>query len=88
MALSITEKNLLIASAERALIDAKDAAGISALSEIETAVTALRAAYVSNPDNVSASDIVTAIDMLQNLKVPSLTSMSDVIIEARAEAAE
>lgn len=86
MALNNYDKNLLIATMERSLNDAKEAAGITALTEIETAVSALRTAYDADPATVSADDIVEASNMITLCVFPSMTSIRTVLQEAEAEA--
>lgn len=86
MALNNYDKNLLIATMERSLNDAKEAAGISALSEIETAVGALRTAYDSDPATVTAEAIVAAANKVTLCVFPSMTSIRTVLQEAEAEA--
>jgi hypothetical protein len=86
MALNNYDKNLLIATMERSLNDAKEAADISALSDIETAVGALRTAYDSDPTTVTADAIVAAANKVMLCVFPSMTSIRTVLQEAEAEA--
>lgn len=86
MAFTNAEKNLLVAALEKSLEDAQEGAGVSAsLSEIETAIAALRTAYDTDPATCTAANIVAAIDMVQGCSFPSLSNHSAVITEARAE---
>lgn len=87
MAFTNSEKNLLVSALEKSLEDAQEGAGVSAsLSEIETAIAALRTAYDTDPDTCTAVNIVAAIDMVQGCTFPSLSNQSSVISEARTEA--
>ena len=83
-----SEKNLLVSSLENALEDAQAGAGVSAsLDEIETAIAALRTAYDTDPDTVTAANLVAAIDMVLGCSFSSLSNIAAVISTARSEAA-
>ena len=88
MPLSNIDKNLLICTMERSLADAKEAAEVSALSEIETAVSDLRTAYGTDPATVTAQNLVDASTKISNLSFPSLDNVRAVITEAQQEAAQ
>ena len=81
-----TDKNLLIASLERAIQDAKEAAGVATMAEVETAVTALRTAYDTDPATVTAAQIVAASEKVVNFSIPTLTTLTAVLNEAKTEA--
>ena len=87
MALNNYDKNLLIATMERSVNDAKEASGIQALSEIETTVSALRTAMSADPETVTAVMLVEAATMITNCAFPALDSLRAVLREAEAEAA-
>lgn len=87
MALTNQDKNLLIATLERSLADAKEAAGVATLSEIETGVTALRTAYDTDPATVSAAQLIAARDKMTKCVFPNLTNITSVFAEAATEAA-
>lgn len=86
MALNNYDKNLLIATMERSVNDAKEAAGITLLSEIETAVSDLRSAFESDPATVTAATIVAAATMITACTFPTLNNIRDVLREAESEA--
>jgi hypothetical protein len=88
MALTNAKKNELISQLESALEDAQAGAGVtSSLSEIETAVGALRTAYDADPATVDAQDLVDARAMIEGCQFGSLTSSSNEWAEAQNEAA-
>lgn len=86
MALNNYDKNLLIATMERSVNDAKEAAGITSLSEIETAVSNLRSAFESDPATVTAATIIAAATMITACTFPTLNNIRDVLREAETEA--
>lgn len=86
MALTATDKNLLIATMERFLQDGIEAAGVVSLAALEAEVAALRTAYGTSPATVTAAAIDGAADHLKALRFPTLTTISDVFTEADAEA--
>ena len=86
MALSNTDKNLLIATMERFLQDGCESAGVTNLAALETSVTGLRTAFTTDPATVTAAQIDTAADKLKALKFPTLTTIADVFAEADKEA--
>jgi len=80
--------NELVCQLESAVEDAQTSSGVSSsLSEIETAVAALRTAYDTDPATVAVADVVAARDMIQNCSFGSLASSSNEWALAEAEAA-
>jgi hypothetical protein len=84
--MTTSEKNLAIATLERALESAKTLANIAAMSDIETGVAALRTAYDTDPATVTAAQIDTAADQVKAFRFPSLDSVRDVFTLADTEA--
>jgi hypothetical protein len=88
MALTNSKKNELIAQLESALEDAQAGAGVTAsLSEIETAIGALRTAYVADPATVTAQQLIDAKAMVEGCQFGSVSSSSNEWTEANNEAA-
>ena len=83
MALTNTDKNLAIASMERAIADACEAAGVVSLAAVETQVSGLRTAYATDPATVTGTQIDTAATALGKLVFPSLSNISAVFTEAK-----
>jgi len=87
MALSNIKKNELVAQLESAVEDAQEGSGVTtSLSEIETAVGALRTAYIADPDTVTAANLIAARAMIEGCNFGSLSSSSSEWTEAEAEA--
>jgi hypothetical protein len=87
MAMTNTDKNLAIARLEVSLQDAKEAAGVATLGEIETGIAALRTAYDADPTTATETMINDAAQQVRKLIFPSLDSARDVFTEAATEAA-
>ena len=83
MALTATDKNLAIASMERSVADALEAAGVASLSALETQITGLRTAYNTDPATVTGAQIDAAATSLGKLVFPSLSNISAVFTEAK-----
>ena len=84
MAMTNVDKNVAIASMERVLQDAKEAAGIATLAALETEVAGLRTAFTTDPATATDAAIGAAATKLQKLKLPSVDDVSSVIDEAQA----
>lgn len=84
MALTNTDKNLAIASMERSIADACEAAGVATLAAVESQVSALRTAYASDPATVTGAQIDAAATALGKLVFPSLSNISAVFTEAKS----
>ena len=84
MALTNTDKNLAIASMERSIADACEAAGVASLAAIETQVTGLRTAFATDPAAVTGAQIDAAATALGKLTFPSLSNISAVFTEAKS----
>ena len=84
--LTATEKNLALCQLEKLLQDAKDSAGISALSDISSAIEAERTKYDSDPATVTAANLQSARENIENFtfgKVGTLTGLwSEIATEA------
>ena len=87
MALTATDKNLLIATMERYVQDGVEAAGVASLAALESSVAGLRTAYTTSPATVTAAQINDIATKLKALKFPTLVTISDVFTEATTEAA-
>lgn len=83
MALTATDKNLAIASMERSIADAVEAAGVVSLSALETQIAALRTAFNTDPATVTGAQIDAAAVALGKLVFPSLSNISAVFTEAK-----
>ena len=83
MALTNTDKNLAIASMERSIADACEAAGVVSLAAVETQVSGLRTAFAADPATVTGAQIDAAATALGKLTFPSLSNISAVFTEAK-----
>lgn len=83
MALTATDKNLAIASMERSIADAVEAAGVASLSALETQIAELRTAFTTDPNTVTGAQIDAAAVALGKLVFPSLSNISAVFTEAK-----
>ena len=83
MQLTATDKNLAIAAMERSVQDALEAAGAVSLASIETDIAGLRAAFATDPANVTGAQIDAAAVKLSKLVFPSMSNISAVFTEAR-----
>lgn len=86
MALSIQDKNVAIAAMERTIADAKEAAGIDMLAEIETSVGALRMAFTTDPATVTAVNLNNAKQKIDGLVFPRTDSLTSIFTEIKTEA--
>lgn len=88
MALSANKKNELIAQLESAIEDAQAGSGVTtSLSEIETAVAALRTAYAADPATVTEQALIDAKAMIEGCQFGNLASSATEWNAAEAEAA-
>lgn len=87
MALTATDKNLLIATMERYIQDGVEAAGVASLAALETSVSGLRTAFDADPATVTAVQINDVATKLKALTFPTLTTIAAVFTEATTEAA-
>lgn len=83
MALTTTDKNLLIAAMERSIADACEAAGVGSLAAVETQVSALRTAFVADPSTVTGAQIDAAATALGKLVFPATSNIAAVFTEAK-----
>lgn len=86
MALSVQDKNVVIAAMERTIADAKEAAGVTTLAEVETGVSALRTAFDTDPATVTAAQLNTAKGKIDGLVFPRTDSLTSVFTEIKTEA--
>ena len=82
------EKNVIIAMLEVILESVTGFVGdASTAGTLTKLVTDLRTAFDADPATATAEDIVAALDLVAGYSIPSTSSLSAVIAEARAEAA-
>jgi hypothetical protein len=84
MAMTTIDKNLAIASLERVIQDAREAAGVASLAALETEVAGLRTAYTTDPATVTDAQIGATANKMSALTFPSMDDVSAVIDEAQA----
>lgn len=82
MAMTTIDKNLAIASLERTLNDAKEAAGVASLAALETEVAGLRTAFTTDPATVTDAQIGATVNKVTKLAFPSVNDISSVVREA------